>query len=133
MEGDVDVDNLERFQCRFSHQPRNARLLAAFHFRIQGYENRTDCNLSTRASTPGQTIRLPQNMENLHAPTVPSGPTSGPASTNGTNTGMTFQQLQAKKDNIEAELRALGSVLDSVGTFWGKDVRVLIASSMVSI
>jgi 26S proteasome non-ATPase regulatory subunit 9 len=52
-------------------------------------------------------------MENLHAPTVPSGPTSVPL-TNGTNTGLSLAQLQAKKDNIEAEIRALSSVLDSV-------------------
>ncbi len=55
------------------------------------------------------------NMENLHAPTVPSGPTSGPGHTNGMQiNGLTFAQLQAKKDNIEAEISALGSVLESV-------------------
>ncbi|PSS27910.1 hypothetical protein M430DRAFT_46974 [Amorphotheca resinae ATCC 22711] len=55
-------------------------------------------------------------MENLHAPTVPSGPTSS-RTTNGTQiNGITsFAQLQAKKDNIEAEIRALSSVLDSHG------------------
>jgi 26S proteasome non-ATPase regulatory subunit 9 len=59
---------------------------------------------------------LPLDMENLHAPTVPSGPVSGPASTNGIQTdGLTFAQLQAKKDNIEAEIKALSGVLDSVG------------------
>lgn len=59
---------------------------------------------------------LPLNMENLHAPTVPSGPTSGPAATNGMQTdGLTFSQLQAKKDNIEAEIKALSGVLDSHG------------------
>jgi 26S proteasome non-ATPase regulatory subunit 9 len=53
-------------------------------------------------------------MENLHAPTVPSGPTSAPA-TNGSQTaGLSLAQLQAKKDNLEAEIRALSSVLDSV-------------------
>ncbi|KAH7364147.1 26S proteasome non-ATPase-like protein regulatory subunit 9 [Rhexocercosporidium sp. MPI-PUGE-AT-0058] len=58
---------------------------------------------------------LPLRMENLHAPTIPSGPTSGPA-TNGTQTnGLTLAQLQAKKDNLEAEIRALGGVLDSHG------------------
>ncbi|RAL62521.1 hypothetical protein DID88_005086 [Monilinia fructigena] len=51
---------------------------------------------------------LPLNMENLHAPTVPSGPTSGPAAKNGTQAdGLTLSQLQAKKDNIEAEIKAL--------------------------
>ncbi|THV50356.1 hypothetical protein BGAL_0153g00010 [Botrytis galanthina] len=57
---------------------------------------------------------LPLNMENLHAPTIPSGPTSGPGATNGMQTnGLTFAQLQAKKDNIEAEIKALSGVLDS--------------------
>lgn len=59
-------------------------------------------------------------MENLHAPTVPSGPTTVPL-TNGTNTnGLSLAQLQAKKDNIEAEIRALSSVLDSVCTNNGR-------------
>jgi 26S proteasome non-ATPase regulatory subunit 9 len=55
-------------------------------------------------------------MENLHAPTVPSGPTSSPATNGNQTAGLSFAQLQAKKDNLEAEMRALGSVLDSVGT-----------------
>lgn len=59
---------------------------------------------------------LPLNMENLHAPTIPSGPTSGPGAANGIQTnGLTFSQLQAKKDNIEAEIKALSGVLDSAG------------------
>ncbi|KAH8603062.1 26S proteasome non-ATPase regulatory subunit 9 [Bisporella sp. PMI_857] len=54
-------------------------------------------------------------MENLHAPTVPSGPITGP-STNGVHVNaQSFGQLQAKKDNIEAEIKALSSVLDSHG------------------
>jgi 26S proteasome non-ATPase regulatory subunit 9 len=73
-------------------------------------------------------------MENLHAPTVPSGPTSGPANTNGIQTSsLTFPQLQAKKDNIEAELRALGSVLESVSDKAAVNTTILIGSSMASI
>jgi len=53
-------------------------------------------------------------MENLHAPTVPSGPTSAPITNGDLSSGLSFAQLQAKKDNIEAEIRALSSVLDSV-------------------
>ena len=53
-------------------------------------------------------------MENLHAPTVPSGPTSAPATNGNRTAGLSFAQLQAKKDNLEAEIRALSSVLDSV-------------------
>lgn len=52
-------------------------------------------------------------MENLHAPTIPSGPTSAPGAGIRTE-GLTLPDLQAKKDNMEAELRALGSVLESV-------------------
>lgn len=56
---------------------------------------------------------LPLRMNNLHAPTVPSGPTTAPA-TNGGAAHITFAELQRKKDNMEAELKALSSVLDSV-------------------
>ena len=52
-------------------------------------------------------------MDDLHAPTVGSGPTSQPLS-NGTEGELTLQELIAKKENLEAELTALGSVLDSV-------------------
>ncbi|KAK5663381.1 hypothetical protein OQA88_3809 [Cercophora sp. LCS_1] len=53
-------------------------------------------------------------MSNIHAPTVPSGPTSQPI-VNGGTAHLTFAELQRKKDNVEAELKALGSVLDSHG------------------
>ncbi|KAI0974255.1 hypothetical protein F4678DRAFT_421984 [Xylaria arbuscula] len=57
---------------------------------------------------------LPLRMENLHAPTIPSGPTSRPL-TNGNAKHLSFAELQQKKDNMEAELKALGGVLDSHG------------------
>lgn len=57
---------------------------------------------------------LPLRMENLHAPTVASGPTSGPGGSNQQFVGLSFAQLQSKKDNLEAEIRALSSVLESV-------------------
>lgn len=56
---------------------------------------------------------LPLRMNNLHAPTVPSGPTTAPA-TNGNAAHRSFGELQRKKDDVEAELKALGGVLDSV-------------------
>lgn len=55
---------------------------------------------------------LPLRMENLHAPTVSSGPTSGPAS-NGDAAHLSFTELQRKKDAVEEELKALGGVLDT--------------------
>ncbi|KAI1429993.1 hypothetical protein F5Y12DRAFT_793137 [Xylaria sp. FL1777] len=55
---------------------------------------------------------LPLRMNNLHAPTIPSGPTSRPL-TNGNAKQLSFAELQQKKDNMEAELKALGGVLDS--------------------
>ncbi|KAK5109353.1 hypothetical protein LTR62_007123 [Meristemomyces frigidus] len=56
---------------------------------------------------------LPMDMDDLHAPTVSSGPTSQPT-VNGTK-DMSSQELIAKKENLEAELSALGSVLESHG------------------
>lgn len=56
---------------------------------------------------------LPLRMNNLHAPTVPSGPTST-ATANGNAKHLSFAELQHKKDNVEAELKALGGVLDTV-------------------
>ncbi|WQF78341.1 Putative PDZ domain, peptidase M50, 26S Proteasome non-ATPase regulatory subunit 9, PDZ superfamily [Colletotrichum destructivum] len=53
-------------------------------------------------------------MNNIHAPTVPSGPTSN-ATANGHFGRLTFVELQKKKDDVEAELKALGAVLDSHG------------------
>lgn len=53
-------------------------------------------------------------MNNLHAPTIPSGPTSS-TGTNGQLGKLSFAELEAKKHNVEEELKALGSVLDSVG------------------
>jgi 26S proteasome non-ATPase regulatory subunit 9 len=53
-------------------------------------------------------------MENLHAPTVLSGPTTALATNGNASASLSFAQLQAKKDNLEAEMRALGSVLESV-------------------
>ncbi|KAK2628054.1 hypothetical protein QTJ16_002700 [Diplocarpon rosae] len=58
---------------------------------------------------------LPLKMENLHAPTLTSGPTSGSATTGSQTAGLTLAQLQAKKDNLEAEIMALSEVLDSHG------------------
>lgn len=52
-------------------------------------------------------------MSNLHAPTVPSGPTTAPVA-NGNATHLTIAELQRKKDIVEGELKALGGVLDSV-------------------
>lgn len=53
-------------------------------------------------------------MDTLHAPTVPSGPTSNFSERNGDTGNLSFAELQRKKDDLEAELKALGSVLDSV-------------------
>lgn len=52
-------------------------------------------------------------MSGLHAPTVPSGPTTIRVTTGDTK-NLTFSELQHNKDNLEAELKALSSVLDSV-------------------
>ncbi|PHH64180.1 hypothetical protein CDD81_4927 [Ophiocordyceps australis] len=52
----------------------------------------------------------------MHAPTVPSGPTSNAtAAVNGTTEQLSFSELEQKKRDIEARLQALGSVLDLHG------------------
>ncbi|KAK0959446.1 putative 26S proteasome regulatory subunit [Friedmanniomyces endolithicus] len=51
-------------------------------------------------------------MPDLHAPTVASGPTSQNTA-GSTERKLTLPQLMAKKEDLEAELSALGSVLDS--------------------
>jgi hypothetical protein len=122
---------MESVTCSESSTPQlNASLRS---LGIQGW--RTHPEIATNLlHIASRDMGLPQRMENLHAPTVPSGPTSGLASTNGIHTsGLTFPQLQAKKDNIEAELRALGSVLESVGRIFAKDKLILIVSSMALI
>ncbi|KAF4829173.1 GTP-binding nuclear protein GSP1/Ran [Colletotrichum tropicale] len=53
-------------------------------------------------------------MNNIYAPTVPSGPTTS-AAKNGNLHRLNFAELQKKKDDMEAELKALGAVLDSHG------------------
>jgi 26S proteasome non-ATPase regulatory subunit 9 len=49
----------------------------------------------------------------MHAPTVSSGSTSHSA-INGTVGKQTLEELFVQKENLEAELSALGSVLESV-------------------
>ncbi|OAQ72753.1 pdz/dhr/glgf [Pochonia chlamydosporia 170] len=53
-------------------------------------------------------------MDTLHAPTVPSGPTSN-GLINGNAAHLSFGELQRKKQDLEEELKALGGVLDSHG------------------
>lgn len=52
-------------------------------------------------------------MNTLHAPTIPSGPTTARVA-NGNNAQLSLGELQRKKDNVEEELKTLGNVLDSV-------------------
>lgn len=53
-------------------------------------------------------------MDDLHAPTVASGPTSASYSNGVPKDRLSLQELIAERDRVEAELKALGQVLDSV-------------------
>ena len=54
-------------------------------------------------------------MDDIHTPTVTSGPTSGPGPTNALDTDkFSLMDLVNEKVKVEEELTALGSVLDSV-------------------
>lgn len=52
---------------------------------------------------------------NIHAPTIPSGPTSNHRPDTSQLQKASLNELISKKDDLEAELKALGSVLDSHG------------------
>ena len=53
-------------------------------------------------------------MEDIHAPTVSSGPTTGGYSNGVSREQLSLQELISEKDRVEAELKALGQVLDTV-------------------
>ena len=54
-------------------------------------------------------------MDDIHTPTVPSGPTTGQRAVNGIEKDkLSLMDLIAEKTRVEEELSALGSVLDSV-------------------
>ncbi|KAF2177707.1 26S proteasome non-ATPase regulatory subunit 9 [Zopfia rhizophila CBS 207.26] len=54
-------------------------------------------------------------MDDIHAPTVASGPTSSDYSNGIPKEQLSLMELILEKDRVEAELKALGSVLDSHG------------------
>lgn len=54
-------------------------------------------------------------MDDLHTPTVPSGPTTRLHGNDATISKLSLMELIDRKDRVEEELKALGSVLDSVG------------------
>ena len=53
-------------------------------------------------------------MDDIHAPTVSSGPTSGGYTNGVPKEQLSLQELIAERDRVEIELKALGQVLDSV-------------------
>jgi hypothetical protein len=60
------------------------------------------------------TCNQPHAMDDIHAPTVSSGPTSSGYANGIPKEQLTLQELMAEKDRVETELKALGQVLDSV-------------------
>ncbi|KAK0509290.1 hypothetical protein JMJ35_008661 [Cladonia borealis] len=55
-------------------------------------------------------------MDDIHTPTVPSGPTTGQRAANGIDKDkLSLMELMSEKTRVEEELSALGSVLDSHG------------------
>ena len=53
-------------------------------------------------------------MDDIHNPTVPSGPTSSHSASDGPRDGASLAELIAAKEKIEGELTALSQVLESV-------------------
>jgi 26S proteasome regulatory subunit N4 len=55
-------------------------------------------------------------MDELHTPTVPSGPTTRLPDNDTGLSKLSLMGLIDRRDRLEEELKALGSVLDSVST-----------------
>jgi 26S proteasome non-ATPase regulatory subunit 9 len=53
-------------------------------------------------------------MDDIHTPSVASGPISGAYANGAPKDELTFDQLIAEKEKLEEELKALSAVLDSV-------------------
>jgi len=54
------------------------------------------------------------HMDNIHAPSVPSGSGGGRSLKGSEDKAMSLSELMSEKQRVEEELSALGSVLDSV-------------------
>jgi 26S proteasome non-ATPase regulatory subunit 9 len=67
-------------------------------------------------------------MDDIHAPTVSSGPTSGGYTNGVPKEQLSLQELIAERDRVETELKALGQVLDSVRpSYQANDCWLIIA------
>jgi 26S proteasome non-ATPase regulatory subunit 9 len=53
-------------------------------------------------------------MDDIHTPSVASGPMSGSYANGISKDDMNLDQLMGEKDRLESELKALSAVLDSV-------------------
>jgi hypothetical protein len=72
-------------------------------------------------------------MDDIHTPSVASGPTSNGYSNGVPKEQLTFNELMAEKARLESELKALGAVLDSVrAPTFVSSIHFLILYSMAS-
>lgn len=71
-------------------------------------------------------------MDNIHAPTVRSDPPAGPGPSIPDISILSPLELIDKKDRLEAELKALGGVLDSVSGQEGS-MRYSLMGSYISM
>jgi len=53
-------------------------------------------------------------IDDIHTPSVVSGPVSGGYTNGAAKDDLTFDQLVAEKESLEEKLKALSAVLDSV-------------------
>ena len=63
-------------------------------------------------------------MDDIHTPTVVSGPTSGQRVNGVDKDKLSLMEMISEKTRVEEELSALGSVLDSVCLFWQRLYKV---------
>lgn len=106
----------EQWSCS-TRTPRSPRSSA----RIQAPRPHA-CAFLVASTTPSRDITACM-MDDIHAPTVSSGPVSGGYTNGVPKEQLSLQELIAEKDRVEAELKALGQVLDSVRSrrSWGSN------------
>ena len=85
---------------------------------IEGLEDTHDIVSYTSGTAhihPNEDATMGLPIQDIHAPTVESGPTSQVRrSGRDEDSSLSLQELIVKKDNVEAEMTALGQVLESV-------------------
>lgn len=109
------VTNLLPLAEKVSYRARVInRIHAIFNFTV-GQVGKTGIRSSQERVNIHIAIIMGLNMDNIHIPSIASGPTTGHASTKTLEQGqLSLLELHSEKQRIEEEISALSRVLESV-------------------